>query len=169
MPETPENEREGLKVQCFKIDPGTNTNLQVSLLILNLYFEKARSEMKLISKALALILALLNSDSVFVSVIVNCEILVYHLHKWWIGVDVCSKRFLRLLRRVKCGYDGFLQPVNRGLLLCQINAIFVSSLLYFNFIFNKFKFCFLKSLLALDEGFSNGNLFHTSILINTES
>lgn len=44
MPETPENEREGLKVQCFKIDPDTNTNLQVSLLILNLYFEKAKSE-----------------------------------------------------------------------------------------------------------------------------
>ena len=33
MPETLENEREGLKVQCFKIDPDTNPNLQVSLLI----------------------------------------------------------------------------------------------------------------------------------------
>lgn len=30
MPETPDNEREGLKVQCFKINPGTNVNLQVS-------------------------------------------------------------------------------------------------------------------------------------------
>jgi len=38
MQETPENEREGLKVQCFKIDPDTNPGLQVSLLILNLYF-----------------------------------------------------------------------------------------------------------------------------------
>ena len=36
MPETPENEREGLKVQCFKIEPDLNPNLQVSLLILNL-------------------------------------------------------------------------------------------------------------------------------------
>ena len=33
MPETPENEREGLKVQCFGIDPDTNPNLQVNLLI----------------------------------------------------------------------------------------------------------------------------------------
>lgn len=33
MPETPENETEGLKVQCFKIDPDTNPNLQVSWLI----------------------------------------------------------------------------------------------------------------------------------------
>ena len=33
MPETPEYDREGFKVQCFKIDPDTNTNLQVSLLI----------------------------------------------------------------------------------------------------------------------------------------
>ena len=32
MPETPENERKGWKVQCFKIDPNTNPNLQVSLL-----------------------------------------------------------------------------------------------------------------------------------------
>jgi len=30
MPETPEDETEGLKVQCFKIDPDTNPNLQVS-------------------------------------------------------------------------------------------------------------------------------------------
>lgn len=33
MPETPENDSEVFKVQCFKIDPDTNTNLQVSLMI----------------------------------------------------------------------------------------------------------------------------------------
>ena len=31
MPETPDNEREGLKVQCFKIDTGTNPSKQVTL------------------------------------------------------------------------------------------------------------------------------------------
>lgn len=31
MPETPDNEREGLQVQCFKIDPGTNPSKQVSV------------------------------------------------------------------------------------------------------------------------------------------
>ena len=30
LPETPENEREGLKIQCFKIDTATNLNKQVS-------------------------------------------------------------------------------------------------------------------------------------------
>ncbi|KAL9988631.1 hypothetical protein ACROYT_G003097 [Oculina patagonica] len=29
LPETPDNEREGLKVQCFKIDPGTNPKKQL--------------------------------------------------------------------------------------------------------------------------------------------
>lgn len=38
LPETPENEREGLKVQCFKIDTATNPSNQVRLLIRFLYF-----------------------------------------------------------------------------------------------------------------------------------
>ena len=33
MPETPDNERDGLQVQCFKIDPGTNPSLQVKITI----------------------------------------------------------------------------------------------------------------------------------------
>lgn len=34
MPETPENDREGLKVQCFKIDPGTNPSKQVFVIFI---------------------------------------------------------------------------------------------------------------------------------------
>lgn len=38
MPETPDNERDGLKVQCFKIDPGTNPTKQVSGPKAHVYF-----------------------------------------------------------------------------------------------------------------------------------
>ena len=41
LPETPENESEALKVQCFKIDTATNLNKQVSFLIGHIYFVDA--------------------------------------------------------------------------------------------------------------------------------
>ena len=44
MSETPEYERESLKVQCFGIDPATNPNLQVSLLIYIFTCKKKRDE-----------------------------------------------------------------------------------------------------------------------------
>ena len=42
MSETPENERKSLKVQCFGIDPATNPNLQVSLMIYIFTCKKAK-------------------------------------------------------------------------------------------------------------------------------
>ena len=41
LPETPENESEALKIQCFKIDTATNLNKQVSFLIGHIYFVDA--------------------------------------------------------------------------------------------------------------------------------
>ena len=41
LPETPENESEALKIQCFKIETATNLNKQVSFFIGHIYFVDA--------------------------------------------------------------------------------------------------------------------------------